>query len=169
MACWTNRSITVGIPNCRTPPVGLAICTPLIGQGRVGPGYQLLDQLPFVLGQPGAQFVNGHPVDPRRPFVGFHTLVGSVQIRWKDNPFHQVLRQGALLVHRRKRLLLLVRFRSASGFSKIDEAYNRSNLFEQAQLFHYTLLPLYVHRDDFRLLLGLKDSALRHFVYYGLC
>ena len=31
IACWSKRSITVGIPNCLTPPSGLGISTRLTG------------------------------------------------------------------------------------------------------------------------------------------
>ena len=64
------------MPNCRIPPPGLGISTPRTGLRLVRCRRAALAMSSSLcVGDPGAQLVDGHPVDPRRSLVGLHPAV----------------------------------------------------------------------------------------------
>ncbi len=90
------------MPNCRTPPPGLGLSNPQNRPWPIVAPHQLGHQFVLVLGEPEPQVLDGQPVRPRRPLVRLHTLLGLVQVGGGRHPFHQVLPQGSLLLHRPK-------------------------------------------------------------------
>jgi len=130
MACWTRQSTTVGMPNSRTPPPGLGgDLDPLDRPWSIVAPHQLGHQPVPVLGEPGPQVLDGHPVRPWRPLVRLHTFVGLVQVGGARHPFHQVLRQGSLQLQRRKRLRLRARPSSGAAVagSAVAQAFNSAS------------------------------------------
>src|ERR1019366_7859435 len=97
----------------------------------------------------------------RRAAVRLYPFVGAVQVRGTAHHFHQVLRQGSVLVPCRARLWLLVRYGSGSAFS-VDAVAQRSleGFIEKVPLVRVALLPLHAHRMV-QAAPWLSNSALR--------
>lgn len=58
--------------------------------GLVGPSKQLLADLLPVFPEVSAELNDGHPVDPRTPFVAPDTLQCVLNVRALYHPFHQI-------------------------------------------------------------------------------
>ena len=105
------------------------------------------DQRVLVLGNPGPQVRDGHPVHPRRSPVRLHPLVGLVQVRRAGDLRHQPPRQGSFLLPRRVSLPLLARARLGSAGAGIAVAHRRlQGLVKEVQLLAGALLPRRCHR-----------------------
>ena len=70
IACWINRSTTVGIPSRRVPPSGFGNQNLLHRLGSVLSSQQLFPNPRPVLLQVARQIIHGHPVDARASLVG---------------------------------------------------------------------------------------------------
>ena len=113
----------------------------------IAPIEQCGEQRVLVLGDPGPQVVDGHPVHPRRPPVRLYPLVGSVQIRRAGDPLHQPPRQGSFPLPRRLGLLLRVRLRLGSAEARTAVAHRcLQGLVKEVQLLADALLPHRFHR-----------------------
>lgn len=60
--------------------------------GLVASIQQRFDELLFVIPNPRAELLDGHPIDPRTAAVPFHAEVSMVQIIKLTDPFHEVMR-----------------------------------------------------------------------------
>ena len=72
MACWINRSTTVGIPSSRSPPPGFGILTRRTGCGPIRAIEQGLPDRRPVVARVGREVLDAHPVNAGRTSIGLH-------------------------------------------------------------------------------------------------
>lgn len=107
---------------------------------------QRSDEFLFVLGEPVAQFVEGHPIYARRSLVGFDTTIRSIQVLAVCHLLHQMFGQGSCLVARRGCLWLLGHGGLGSALAACAVAQALPRLLKEQSLVKPAWLPLHTHR-----------------------
>jgi hypothetical protein len=102
MACWMNRSSTVGMPSSRSPPPLFGIVCLFTGCGWYVPASSCSrSRRPVSRAQVVGQLSHGHPVDAGTALVLPHSLQRELKVA-AGPPLHQPARSWALGSVRRR-------------------------------------------------------------------